>query len=182
FGQQRRHNIHFVVVGEGTEHIGVFDVFFFQQGLVGGAAQQHHGAIEVFTEELRTLFAVLNQFNQVIAFQRFRQPVTDVAATDDHNAAIGVFFAAQFVDDLTDVFFGRNKEHFVIGFNHGVAGRLNGFVTAEYGGHAGFDIGQVIFQVMNGVAHQRTAGIGAYRYQLHPAIGKIQYLQRPWVL
>src|SRR5690554_2878596 len=42
-GQQRGHDVGFVVVGDGAEHIDVLDVLFQQDVLVGGVAFQHHG-------------------------------------------------------------------------------------------------------------------------------------------
>ena len=63
FGQQRRHDVHFVVVGQRAEDIAVFDVLLFQQPLAGGAAVEHHGAIQPLGERGAALQAVLDDLH-----------------------------------------------------------------------------------------------------------------------
>src|SRR5690606_40670982 len=42
-GQQRGHDVGFVIVGDGAEYVGAFDVLFQKDVLVGSIAFQHHG-------------------------------------------------------------------------------------------------------------------------------------------
>src|SRR5690625_3581258 len=80
FGQQRRHDVAFVVVGERQKHVDLVDVFFHQQVAVGGRAVQHHGAVEAFGQVHAALGGRLDDLDVVVALDGLRETEADVAA------------------------------------------------------------------------------------------------------
>ena len=110
------------------------------------------------------------------------EPVADVAAAGDQDALVVVLQPAQFAHHRADIVLGGDEEDLVVRFDHRVAFRNDGAAATENGGHPGVHIGHVPAQFAQLVAHQRPAVIGAYRHQLHPATGKVHYLEGAGVL
>ncbi|MNP48435.1 hypothetical protein D3C76_1425560 [compost metagenome] len=47
FGQHGRHDIGFVIVGDGNKYIHLLDMLFGQQLLIGGIAIKHDGIVQL---------------------------------------------------------------------------------------------------------------------------------------
>ena len=181
-GQQRSHDVGLVVVGQGAEYIGVFDVGLEQFVAVGGEALQYHGLVQFFSKPLGAFRIAFQDFDVVASLDGLGQAVADVAAAGDDHALVVVLKTTQFAHDGADVVLGCNKEHFVIGFDNGVAFRNDGAPATEDGRHTGVHIGHVFAQLAQLVADQWAAVISAHRHQLYPAAGKVHHLQGARVL
>ena len=177
FGQQGGHDVGFVIVGERAEHIGVFDVGLEQFVPVGGQPLQYYGLVQFLAQPFRPFGHAFQNFDVVAMLNGFRQAVTDVAAAGDNDALVVMLQAAQLTHDRTDIVFGGDEEHLIVGFDHGVAFRDDWPAAAENSCDAGIHVGHVLAQFAQFVAHQRSTVIGAHRHQLYPATGEVHHLQ-----
>ena len=75
--QHGRHNIRFIVVGDGNKRIHLFYAFFTQQCRVRGIAAEHNGFIQMGRQILRSFRAVLDELNVVIVLQALSQTGTN---------------------------------------------------------------------------------------------------------
>ncbi len=133
-------------------------------------------------EPFGPLRRALDDFHVVAVLDALRQPVADVAAAGDQHPLVVVLEAAQLAHHRADVVLGGDEEHFVIGFDDGVALGNDRPVAAEDRRNPGVHVGHVLAQLAQLVAHQRAAVIGAHRHQLHAAGGEVDHLQGAGVL
>src|SRR5690554_3469388 len=68
-GQQAGHDVGVIIVGDCNEQVGLVDVFFQQQIAVGGAAVQHHAAVQMVRQMAAAGRVELDDFDLAAAFQ-----------------------------------------------------------------------------------------------------------------
>ena len=90
-------------------------------------------------------------------FERAREIEPDVAAARDHDLAHRIVELAHLAQHGADVLARRNEEHLVIFLDHGVAVRDDPFAAAVHRDDARLDVRDVLRQLAQRVADQRTA-------------------------
>ena len=176
-GQQRGHDVGFIVVGQGQEDVGVGDALFQQQVAVRGTALQHDGAFQAVGQVAAAGRITLDDLHLVTAFDGLGQAFTDVAAAGDDDAFVAVFQAAHLAHHRADMALGGDEEDFVVGLDHRIALGQNRPIATEDRRHTGVDVRHVGAQLAQLLAHQRPAVVGAHRHQLGFALGKVEHLQ-----
>src|SRR5690554_3191675 len=68
-GQQRRHDIGFVIVGNCDEHIGILNVFFQQNVFVCSIAFEHNRFAQAFGKQHTALVVAFKQLYLITVFQ-----------------------------------------------------------------------------------------------------------------
>ena len=177
-GQQRRHDVVLIVVGQRQEQVHLVDVFLVEQFLVGGIALQHQGVLDVLGQPFGVMLVAVDHLHLVVVFDGAHDAVADVAAAGDHDALDALVHAPQLAHHLADVLGRRQAEHFVAGLDQRVAFRRDRRVTAEDGSDARIDLRDVLAQVLERVADERPALEGAHRHQADQAVGELEHLQR----
>src|SRR5690554_1478268 len=182
FGQHGRHDIGLVVIGQGAENIGIFNILFHQQITVGSVAMQYNSVVQLACQQVAARQVTFYQFHLVVVFNGTGQACPDIAPAGDDDALVGAIQSTQLTHDRADIAPCRDEEHLVIGLDHGIPFRNHGVILAENGGNTGIDIGHVGAQERNLTADQRAAIVGFDRNQLRLTSGKVQHLQGAGVL
>src|SRR5690606_26933237 len=166
-GQHGGHDVGFVIVGDGTEDIGIFDILFQQQVLIRPVALQHNGAVEGFRQFHAAVMVTLDQLDVVTAFQLLRQMKANIAAAGDQDALVRLFPRLQFAHHVADMLAGGNEKDLVAFFNDGISLGNDGAVLAVDGRNPGIHMGQVLAQIGQLVSDQRAPRHGFDAHQPH---------------
>ena len=177
-GEQRRHDVVLVVVGDRAVEIHVGDVFCFQQLLVGDIAGEHQAAVEFCREALGVGLVVFDDLDLILALDRLGEALADVTAAADHHAPDRPVHAPQLAHYAADVFGGGNEKYLVAGFDHGMALGDDRCILAENRRHPGIDVRHVTADLLQLVTHQRPAVERAHGDQADLAVGELEHLQR----
>ena len=129
-------------------------------------------------QPLGPLFVEFNDLGFVFVFDGFGETAADIAAAADHHPLDRFVEPAQFAHDAADVFLGGNEKYFVACLDNGIAGRNHRAVLPENCRHPRIDVGDVLADVLQFLAHQRAAVESAYRHQADASFGEFQHLQR----
>lgn len=79
-GQQGRHDVVFVVIGQRPENVHLVDVFAVEQVFVGRLAGENQGVVQMAGQPFAACAAFFNDLDLVAGFQLAGQPVADIAA------------------------------------------------------------------------------------------------------
>src|ERR1051325_2362875 len=157
-GEERAHDVVFVVVGHGDEQIHFSDVLALEQLFVGGVAVQDQRFPQARRDQLAAPLVVLDHPHRVALFEREREPQPDVAAAGDHHPPHRPVHAPQLAHDLADMLGSREAEHFVARLDHRVAVGDDRAVAAENRDDARDNARDVAAQVLQRMAYERPAG------------------------
>ena len=176
-GQQRRHDVGFVIVGQCQEQVGVGDVFLEHQVAVRGAALQHHRAVERVRQIAAACSAHFDDLDLITAFNGLGQPLTDLSAAGNHDALVALVQAAHFAHHSANVGAGCDEKDFVVCLDHGIATGGNRTITSENSRHACIHVRHMFAQLAQLLTNQRAAVVRLHRHQLCFAFSKVDHLQ-----
>src|SRR5699024_2157686 len=137
-------NVHFLVIGQGAEYIGVVDILFPQQAFVGCVAVQYRGPVETFGQRRGPAVVAIDQFDLAAFFQFFGEARADVAAAGNHDPLDRARCALQFAHDFLDVRFRGDEENRIVGVGDGLPARHHRLATAVNGNDTRVDAGQIV--------------------------------------
>ncbi len=177
-GQQRRHDVRLVVVGDGHEEVHLVDVLVGEEVLVAHVAVEHESGAELAGEELAALLGGLDHLHVEVALQRPREPQADVAAARDDHALDRAVRLAHVAHHRADVLGSGDEEDLVSRLHDGVGRELERPVVPVDGGHLHVDVGKHALEVAQRVAHDGAALDGPHGHEVDLAVGELHDLER----
>lgn len=118
----------------------------------------------------------------MILLEHRSQSCPDVAPTGDHDALVRRLASAQLRHDRRDVIGGGEKEHFVIGLDHGVVfGQDRAAISVDCR-DLYVDPRHVFLQYAQLLVDEGSAVEGLDRHELHAIVGEVEHLQRSGVV
>ena len=177
-GQDRGHDVVFIITGQRHEEIGLLDRLLQQQILIGRLAVKHQATAQPSGDVFCALAVVVDDLGDAFAFELPRHAQADIAAAGDDHPLHRILHALHFKQHGANMLFRRQHEDLVAGLDHRFALRRQRTVAPEQRGDARVDAFAKMFaQFADRLADHRAAGGRTHRHQRHAPFGKGKHLQ-----